>query len=150
MQYFVKIMFSKNDLFTKMYSKVSPDQRPPHRLFAEIRKSSRELGRGHVTQAAVRPMLVIIPTPGLDLLPGVFQCQEPMFIQAWVAWFGPTCPAEPTGEAGRRKTTALYLYGPYTCFARANGTVDKRGGPATPLPSLDEQIQGTRASGLGL
>ena len=42
---------------------------------------SRELSRGHVAQAAMRSMFVVIPTPGLDLLCGVIQRQEPMLVQ---------------------------------------------------------------------
>ena len=46
---------------------------------------SGELCRGDATDGAVRAHLVVVAPPAGNLLPGLVQCLEPLFVQAFVA-----------------------------------------------------------------
>lgn len=59
--------------------------RGPKRSGGRRNTPSRKLRRGKVPQGAVRPALVVLPTPRLDLLPGIGQCQEPVLVETLLA-----------------------------------------------------------------
>ena len=44
----------------------------------------RELSRWYPTQAAVRPDFVVVPAPFSDARSGLWQCLEPLLVQAFV------------------------------------------------------------------